>query len=77
MSTRTRELAAVATCLALRSQGVTAEELAGATGCSVVTALRTLRRLGRFLMLREKRRRGGRAGSHAIQWKGDHLIDNR
>ena len=74
---RTYELAATATCLALRSQGVTAEELTIATGCSLATAQRTLRKLGRFLMLRGKRQRGGKAGSHAIQWKGNHLIDNR
>jgi hypothetical protein len=77
MSTRTYELAATATCLALRSQGVTAEELTIATGCSLVTAQRTLRRLGRLLMLRGKRRCGGQVGSHPIQWKRDHLIDNK
>jgi len=69
MNTRTYELAATAIRLALRPQGVTAMRLAFVAGCELLTAQRTLRKLGHIGLLRGARCRGGRVGSYPIVWR--------
>lgn len=47
---------------------VTAAQLAAEAGCSLQTAQRTLRALGRIEEFMPCRDHGGRRGSHPIEW---------
>jgi hypothetical protein len=68
-TTRTYRLAVVAAQLAHRARGVTALELALAIPCELLTAQRTLRKMGRLGLLCGTRQRGGRVGSYPIVWR--------